>query len=348
LLGSLSFNLLVNGALSFGCTCALVWLVLRVFRVGPDRWQLLLLSLPWLKACWDAAYGIPAGSFFWQRLQGIRQDLGSFQLGVGANGAGPLLQLRLGAKVGAHTYPQSAAEVLDSGLTRLWPALPTLIASAVLLVSALLVLRRLVAWALHARKGEKAGQCVLRVRRSLLPEVRVLTDGKHRGPPYATGFLHPRVVFSADHFARLSPPERHACLLHELAHVGHRDTLWSPLLALLTDVFWFFPGARWLLRRFDTVIELRADAAAVHGGASPETLAAALVSTGELFHASASPGVGLVRERLLARRVRRLLDPTAEPRARGGFQNPVLRLLLTGLMVLAVLQAVFFGNQPFR
>jgi beta-lactamase regulating signal transducer with metallopeptidase domain len=340
--------LLVNAALSFGLACVVVWAALRVFRVGPDRFQLLLLSLPWLKLVWDAAYGIPQGSFFWQRLQGVRQELGSFQLGIGLNQWGPLLQLRLGANAGGKSYPQSAAEVLDSGLTRLWPGLPSAIAGAVMLVSALLVLRRLLAWRWHTRARPAAEQQQLLVRRGLLRDARVVIDAGHDGAPYAIGFLRPRVVFSAEHYGRLGEAERKACLLHELSHIAHGDTLWSPMLALLGDLFWFLPGARWVLGRFQSVFELRADAAAVEAGASPAVLASALVTTGELIGASASPAVGLVRERILLRRVRRLLDPHTEPPPRAGFQHPALRVLLAALLCAAVLQAVFFGNQPPR
>ncbi len=151
MLGALAFNFVVNAALSFGGALVVVWLALRLFRPTPDRAQLLLLLLPWLKLVFDAARGIPQGSFFWQRLSGVRQDLGSLRVGFGVNHWGPLVQLRLGALRGGRTYSQSAAEVLHSGLSKLWPALPALLAGLVLLVSAVLVARRLIGWAWHAR-----------------------------------------------------------------------------------------------------------------------------------------------------------------------------------------------------
>jgi hypothetical protein len=51
-----------------------------------------------------------------------------------------------------------------------------------------------------------------------------------------------------------------------------------------------------------------------------------------------------MRERLLLRRVRRLLEPEREPGPRAGFQHVGVRLLLMAVLVSTVLQAVFFGN----
>jgi beta-lactamase regulating signal transducer with metallopeptidase domain len=347
MLGALAFNVIVNAMLSFMGALVAVWLALRLFRVSADRFQLTLLGLPWLKVFWDAARGIPESSFFWQRVSGAHQDFGSFRAGVGANQWGPLLELRLGAQVSGRTYPQSAAEVLSSGLSRVTPQLPVYVAAALLVVSALLVARRLWGFRAHARMRQSGHSRVLRVQRRSLGSVVCVVDATHHGAPYVSGVLAPRVVFSAEHFARLSAAEREACWQHELAHVAHGDTLWSPLLTLLTDAFWFLPGAHWVQDRSRSVMELRADEAALRAGVAPEALASALVSTGEQLVAGSSPGVGLVRKRLLARRVRRLLEPAKEPAPRAGFQLTGVRLVLTALIIFGVLQSVFFGNQPF-
>lgn len=347
MLGAWAFNFVVNAALSFAGAFTVVWLALRLFRPAPDRGQLLLLMLPWLKLGIDAARGIPEGSFFWQRLSGVRQDLGSFRIGFGINQWGPLVQLRLGALRGGRTYAQSAAEVLNSGLSKLWPALPGLLAALVLLVSAALVVRRSIGWTAHARSRSAARIPQIELHTPQGQVVPMLVDPDHDGAPYATGVWRPCVVFSAAHLARLSPAERDACLLHELAHIANRDTLWAPLLDLLGDLFWFLPGAAWLVRRFRTVLELRADAVAVRTGASAPALASALITTAELMQSRPVPGVGLLREHLLRRRVRRLIEPESEPPPRAGFQHLALRIVLAALLASTVLQAVFFGNQPF-
>jgi beta-lactamase regulating signal transducer with metallopeptidase domain len=347
MLAALTFNLIVNAMLSFAGAFLAVWMALRLFRVSADRWQLTLLGLPWLKVFWDAARGIPESAFFWQRLSGARQDFGSFQAGFGATPWGPLLQFRLGAQLNGKSYPQSAAELLSSALSRVTPQLPVYVATAIVLVSALLVARRIWGFRAHARARRQALSSVLLVQPRSLGNIVCVVDAAHDGAPYVSGVLAPRVVFSAEHFGRLSAAEREACLMHELAHVAHGDTLWSPLLTLLTDAFWFLPGSRWVLTRARSVMELRADEAALRAGAAPEALASALVSTGEQLLASTSPGVGLVRARLLARRVRRLLDPASEPAPRAGFQHVGVRLVLTALIIFGVLQSLFFGNQPF-
>jgi len=333
--------LLLNAMLSFAGAALLIAAALRLFRIPPGRIQLALLSLPWLKLGLDAARGMPEGSFFWQRVHGVRQDLGQFQVGFGVNHWGPLVQLRLSAKLGSRVFPQSAGDLLTGALARQGAWLPTALVGLVLLVSGGLATRRLLGWARHARAARHAAVSLLERR----GRVAVWLDASHRGAPYAAGVLAPRVVFSAEHYAELSPAEREACLLHELSHIAHHDTLWSPLLALLTDVFWFLPGARWLLGRTQSVMELRADEAAVRHGASPHALAAALVSTGDQLLAGTALGVGLVRESLLRRRVHRLLEPGTEPPPRAGFQHWPSRLLLLALVISAVLQAVFFGTQ---
>jgi hypothetical protein len=344
-LAAITFNFLVNSVLSFGGAWLLIWIVLRVFRVGPDRVQLALLAVPWLKLAWDGARGIPEGSFFWERLLGVRQDLGSFQVGFGANYWGLLVQLQLGARHAGQQYSQSAAELLDSALTRLSPGLPLYLTAGVLFISALLVVRRLGSWCWHWSARRRSSTRASFVHRAGKRRVRVYVEPGYRGAPYAAGVHAPYVVFSAVHYAQLSPAEREACLLHELAHVMHFDTLFSPLLTLLGDVFWFLPGSRPVLARVRAVMELRADAAAVEAGASGDVLASVLVVSAEQLHAAA-PGVGLLRDSLLARRVRRLLDAAAEPVPRLGFQRPWLRAVLLGLVTLSVLQSVFFGNQP--
>jgi hypothetical protein len=343
MLGALAFNFVVNAALSFAGAAAIVWIARRVFRPGPDRAHLALLALPWVKLAWDTAWGIPASSFFWQRLNGASQELGSFRIGFGINHWGPLVHLRLGAVRAGRIYPQSAAEVLSAGLSHRWPPLPTALSVLVLSISVVLVTRRVLGWLWHRRAQRRVELLQLAPGPRAVP---VLIDRTERGSPYATGIVYPRVVFSAEHLARLSDAEREACLLHELSHIAHRDTLWAPLLDLLGDSFWFLPGSRWLVRRSRELLELRADAAAVAAGASPGALASALVVTAELMQSRPTPGIGLVRERLLSRRVRRLLEPGSEPLPRAGFQHVVLRIILAALLVATVLQAVFFGNQP--
>jgi hypothetical protein len=345
MLGALAFNLIVNAALSFGFATGVVWLGLRLFRGATEHLQQLLLTLPWLKVFWDTAHGIPVDSFFWQRLAGARQDLGLFQLGFGVTRWGPLLQLRLGARLGEMTYSQSAADLLISGLSRVWLPLPALITAVVLGVSGLLVSRRLWCWFRHA-----SAQRALPAPVVSLPgrwrDVVVVLDPSHRGAPYAAGVLRPRVVFGNVHYASLSAAEREACLQHELAHVRAWDTLWSPLLALLGDFLWFLPGRTWLLDRHRELMELRADGAALRAGASAEALATALVAMGDLLVQSNAPRVGLARERMLVRRVRRLLRPEAEPAPRADFPHAVVTWVVIVLLLLGVLRAVVFGNQP--
>jgi Zn-dependent protease with chaperone function len=342
---AIAFNLLVNALFSFVCTLGIVYGVLRLLRVGPDLGHLLLLGLPWLKLVWDLAQGIPESSFFWHKLAGAQQELGSFKLGFGATRFGPLLTFGLGARWGAGEYSQSAAELLDTGLRRVWPHLPTLVVLLTFGISSSLVARRLLSWACFARSRrrlcESTPVCWHQLKWRSVP---VYVSAAHRGAPYASGVLRPYIVFSVESFVRLSEAERHAAIQHELSHVRHADTLLLPLWSLLCDVGWFLPGARGLLERWRATCELRADEAAVRAGVAREVLALALLRVSELVVQKPQVSASLGRRGgLLRRRIERLLG-APEPAPRALYRHKLGRPLLVLLVVAGVLQSLFFGN----
>src|SRR5262249_46723069 len=107
MIGSAIFDLAFGAALSFVVALAMVSIVRR--RIAHPRLACALLVLPFVKGALEIARGIPAGAFFWLRMRGAQQELGTFRAGVGVDMRGPILDCALGAKYGGSTYPRSAA-----------------------------------------------------------------------------------------------------------------------------------------------------------------------------------------------------------------------------------------------
>ncbi len=349
-LAPIAFNLLVNAIGSFVLALGLVYAALWLFRIGPGTGRLSLLLLPWLKVVWDLSHGIPTNSFFWLKLHGAVQNLGSLRIGFGVSGTGPCIQAVLGGRLGSTWHPQSAAELLSTLLSRkLSPAAPHAIACGWVGIALLLLLARAVAavrFALRMRRVRAAASLV-EVRRSGARAVCVYVSGEHCAVPFAAGVLEPYVMFSRSVYDALTPAAREAALQHELAHVAHHDAALIALLHVLSDLLWFLPGLRQLLARTREEMELRADARAIARGAAPEALAHALVSVGEMLHAhGAHAGLGLLRRRrLLAQRVERLVGAgTADPAPRFGYGGRVGRVLILACTVALVLSSLLLGN----
>lgn len=342
-----AFDLLFNAIFSFWVAAAVVVIAVRAFRVGPGRAARVLWSLPFAKVLWDAAHGIPAGAFFWARIEGTRQQLGSFMAGAGLTYVIPKLHFALAAHTDRGKLPSTVADLVAGLLTRkISPIAPAVIAVGVLGVALARVgvriariasgeraLARLRALAVHA--GSR------RVGRRL---VEIFVSPEHRGAPFTGGLVRPYVCFPEATYAALSPAEREAALEHELAHVARRDLLLATLLDLLGDLLWFVPGSRAVRRRIDASTERLADLAAVRAGASPLDLASALVRAHELMGRVAAPAsAALLRPRSeLARRVAALLGRAPAPRF--GFQRPWAAALLTAWLAAIALSSTLAGH----
>jgi hypothetical protein len=143
---AVAFNLLTNSVGSFVLAAALASLASRALRVDGGRPRQLFLALPLVKLVWDVARGVPAGSFFWLKVAGARQDLGAFRFGFGVvHGVFPVVTLWLGALKAGVTYPQSIAELLATALTRkVGPEAPATVVVGVIGVGVALLARRVV------------------------------------------------------------------------------------------------------------------------------------------------------------------------------------------------------------
>lgn len=342
-----AFDLAINAIGSFLIATAVVGLAVLAFRIGPGRAARLLWSLPFVKTLWDAAHGIPDNAFFWARIEGTRQQLGSFFAGFGLHYVVPNMRIALAALTEKGRFPSTVADLAATALSRkVSPRAPLVVAAALLGIAALRIAWRIA----RIVSGERAslrlreeavslGQRVVGRRR-----VEVFVSSEHRGAPFTGGLFRAYVCFPRATWEMLSPGEREAALQHELAHVARRDLIVATVLDLAGDLLWFVPGTRFVRRRIDASTERLADAAAVRAGASPVDLAAALMSVREALAAGReAPVAALARPRSeLAQRVAALLGRAPAPRL--GFQRPWAAVLLSAWLAAVAMSSSLAGH----
>ncbi|MBS2012716.1 MAG: M56 family metallopeptidase [Deltaproteobacteria bacterium] len=344
-IGAALWNLVMNAAVSLAFALLGGAIAARLVRARHPRLAVVLLATPFVKAAYEVARGIPSTSFFWLKLGGAAQELGTFRVGLGLRAPAILdVQVVIGAISNERGYDQSIADVVATGLSRhvapwLAPALGFVVAALALLPVAAWAARRLRSRRERAAIARSAE--VLETRRIGVRAVRIaLVDG--RGLiPFAFGVISPWVCIPRPAWAALTEGEREAVIAHELAHLRFFDELLVAFVDLVATALWFVPGARAGVRAFRAQIELGADAWAARS--VPATmLASALVRIAELArgaapeHASALLGP----PRLLSRRVVTLVEAPPPPsRARR-----VLLSIATLLLTTAILRATTLGN----
>ena len=363
LLGEILFNLELNAIASFGLGLAAALLLVRAARLREREGALLLLAFPLAKVVFDLGRGLPAASFFWSSRLGEKQDLGSFRIGFGFGGplAAPMFDGKFWALHHGERSPQSIADLMARALSkRVWEAAVPLVGWAVVSISLAFVVARVVELArsrARAARIRAQGTCVER-RAIGRRTVDVIVGDGWQGVPFAAGLVRPFVVLPRATCDALRPDEREAVVRHELAHVAHLDVVWIAAAAMLGDVLWYVPFARWLARRQRAMLELAADRAAVDAGVRPDALASAIVSVGELAFrraGAAEPAPALLARLIqsgLRRRVERLLDGSTSATARDGnadrrwWRRRVvwLRIAFVVWMGAGVLSSVCCGN----
>jgi len=349
LVGDVLFNLMLNAIASFwlGLVVAmLVWRVARPSRVGAG---LVVLLLPIAKLLWDMRGGIPASSFFWASEHGVRQRLGSFQIGLGVHPWGPAIEGHLWALHAAGRSPQSVADLLSRALRfRESAYAASAVSFAVLSLSLVKCGARVLGLAAFGKRlqAQLASAASTEWRAAGRRTVRVYTTSAYDGVPFAGGLFRPYVVLPACLVERLSREQREAVIEHELGHVRYFDLALLLPLGFLCDLFWFVPGVNWLLRRQRALLEQRADDCAVAAGIARESVATALLVAAELVTAGGAAPVLAMSSgpSTLQDRVRRLLAP--EPARVAKPWLTLVRGLLLIWLVLGTLQASACGNHP--
>jgi Zn-dependent protease with chaperone function len=350
-----AFNLLVNAAVAFAFATGLVALGAGVLRLRDGRLRAVLLLMPLVKSLHEVIRGIPRGAFFWAKLGGATQDVGSFRLGFGVTRPlVPVIDLTLGASFHGRSYAQSIADVLASGLAKKVSPWAPVILGAVLVAVAL---GQTVYWLAVTLAGARARSRLVQAGRVI--DVRPLgaRDARLRvrvvvsdatsagGVPFAGGLLRPWICFPAATYEALSIEEREAVIAHEMAHLRHLDGVLLVVAGASAAALGFIPGPARLVRAIRAHCELAADAAASRV-VSPAILASAIVSVAESMRergAARSGDLALIRPgRLLRKRVAALLADEAPPPP--SWRRRLLSLVAVALLAAAVLRATTLGN----
>jgi beta-lactamase regulating signal transducer with metallopeptidase domain len=83
--------------------------------------------------------------------------------------------------------------------------------------------------------------------------------------PFVSGVGRPTIVIPTS-YLDASPDERWAILLHELAHIRRRDTIWLLVAAAARCLYWPLPQVWWLTARLRLESERVCDEAVLRGG----------------------------------------------------------------------------------
>jgi beta-lactamase regulating signal transducer with metallopeptidase domain len=155
-----------------------------------------------------------------------------------------------------------------------WTALvlSSIWAVAVLVLSVRLIGGRLLLVKLRrqASAADETSQWLLNECRRLMSLHRPVILGAHPavGSPVMIGGRKPMVLVPPD-WDTWRESDRHTCLLHELAHLAHRDD-WAKLAQEIVLIpFFFHPLVQWLTTRLDRERELLCDETVVARGADP-------------------------------------------------------------------------------
>lgn len=332
-----STALVTNTVLTFAGALALALLAAKV--VGSPRLAKLILLAPWVRVGWDLLRGAAPGAYVLSQHAGVKGELGSFQLGLGANAPViPFIHARLGMQAGGQSYGYSAGDLLGHWLFRQVGAAPLWLGLGMLAAVSLALLGfrcwQLLRWrARLARAAARAG-CV-ELTSAGWQRVQIITSPVDGLGPFTSGVLRPRIWLPEN----LKGPQRAAVLEHELGHVRDLDVLTFGVVGVLADLLWFVPGARYLERCLHARAEEAADARAVASGIPRAVLAESI-----LAHAAAPvPGAPPARmttggSTQLRRRLLALASPRHQTRALG-----LLRWVLATSLTLSVFRSVFLG-----
>jgi hypothetical protein len=134
--------------------------------------------------------------------------------------------------------------------------------------------------------------------------------------PTAVGFRRSAVILPAWMVEEGTAEELKHILLHELAHLQHRDD-WTNLIQKLVKALLFFhPGVWWMERELSMHREIACDDSVLAQTASPRTYAECLARVAEksfLRRQIALAQAAVSRVRQLSVRVGRILDPNRKP-----------------------------------
>jgi beta-lactamase regulating signal transducer with metallopeptidase domain/peroxiredoxin len=178
-----------------------------------------------------------------------------------------------------------------------------------------------------------------RVRRELGIRRRVRI-GTHPeiAAPLCVGWFRPVILWPVDANCPMTPRERRASLVHELAHLRHGDDAIALLAELWRALAWFFPPIHLTLRFLQREREYRCDDVAAQALDSPEDYALWLLDLAPVSVGSPPPplAASLLGRTSLAGRVTRILrGDTRWARPLGRSRRAVLVLLAALVLILS-------------
>ncbi|MDA7680264.1 M48 family metalloprotease [bacterium] len=98
--------------------------------------------------------------------------------------------------------------------------------------------------------------------------------------PFAFGTFRPTVMVPVQMMDSFSKDESELVFAHEIAHLRNQDSLWQPLINLVTLIFWWHPAVWWGRRNLLNAGEFAADARVVNAALNPVSLAECLIKFG--------------------------------------------------------------------
>ena len=152
--------------------------------------------------------------------------------------------------------------------------------------------------------------------------------------PLTAGWTRPVIVLPS-HYHTLSAQKRRTILLHELAHIKRRDTLWQALVHLATAVFWFNPMVWMAAKRCTLEREQACDELVLHHSERPSDYAHLLLEFAELKHQMALSGITMAGHSQLEGRLLSILSNkrTFRPLSRATIWKTAITTLALVLMV---------------
>ncbi len=335
------FDVLVAASFSFVGAALLTTAGARLLRIRDGRLKLALVFLPFAKAVFEIARGIPKNAFFWLRLhEGATQELGGFRIGFGMDRVSPIVHLSLSARWHGAEHPQSAADLLATVLSRRLggnaPSIFAAIAIGVACIGVILFAARL------ARMPRPRGEILETRALDRFRHATILVCPAWDGAPFARGVLRPVVCLPARLTSLLTDEEREAVIQHELAHLRGLHLVVVVATGVLERLLWFVPGTGLLAREARAQCEVLADDGAARAGVDRTLLASTLVRVAELAtpRRLSPPLAFFDRAPVLRRRVAKLLAPARAPR----LVFTIVRGAAFALLAATVLRATMLGH----
>ncbi|MGB6229218.1 MAG: M56 family metallopeptidase [Litorimonas sp.] len=157
--------------------------------------------------------------------------------------------------------------------------------------------------------------------------------------------LRPVIFVPLKCLTGLSSDELSAVLAHELAHIRRHDVLWAWVRSILRVLFYYHPCTHYLIETARREAEFSCDALAIRSGASPHTLAKALVGLGLSDTNALVQSAPASRLSELELRVERL---TGIKRSDGYRQRPPKRLTRSAWGLAPLTMAAIFALIAFE